>query len=122
MTLSNTLRIYLLQLQLQGGLATIAAFPSHTIQFIIAPEGDVFQTKTEVSYYAVLRLLLQACRSSADLYLSAPSCNVLVSGPVGSNERMALNKAVFKFGLGRLESVRVSSSVDSPWIVGLYAG
>ena len=51
-----------------------------------------------------------------------PSCKVFVSGPVGSNERMALNKAVLKFELGVLESVRISPSVDSPWIVGLCAG
>ena len=51
-----------------------------------------------------------------------PSCKVFVSGPVGLNERMALNKAIFKFELGVLESVRISSSVDSPWIVGLCAG
>jgi hypothetical protein len=74
-----------------------------------------------VSCYVVLRLASsEECRD--DLYHSMPLRNVLVSGPVGSKERMALNKAVFDFGLGRLESVRVSSSVDSPWIVGLYAG
>ena len=46
-----------------------------------------------------------------------PLCKVFVSGPVGLDDEMALNKAVLKFELGVLESVRISSSVDSPWIV-----
>ena len=52
-----------------------------------------------------------------------PLCKVLVSGPVRLDDEMALNKAVLKFELGVLESVRISSSVNSPWIVvGLCVG
>ena len=109
------------QLQLQGGLSATAVLCLCTFHFIIAPEGDAFQTKTEVSCYVVLHLASSE-ESVDDLYHSMPLRNVLVSGPVGSKERMALNKAVLKLRLGRPASVRISSSVDSPWIVGLYAG
>ena len=51
-----------------------------------------------------------------------PTCKVFLSGPVSLDDKVALNKAVLKFELGVLESVRISSRVDSPWIVGLCAG
>ena len=87
------------QLQLQGGLSATAVPCLCTFPFIIAPEGGAFQTKTEVSCYVVLRLASsEECRD--DLYHSVPLRNVLVSGPVGSKERMAPNKAVFEFELG----------------------
>ena len=44
------------QLQLQGGLSATAALFLCTFHFIIAPEGDAFQTKTGVVLYVVLRL------------------------------------------------------------------
>ena len=71
--------------------------------------------------YCIL-LLNRRLEVQDDLYHKVPSCKVFVSGPVGLDDEMALNKAVLKFELGVLESVRISSRVDSPWIVGLCAG
>jgi len=85
------------------------------------PQGDAFQTKTKVMH-CIAPCFYRRVEVQGVLYHKVPLCKVFVSGPVGLDDEMALNKAVLKFELGVLESVRISSSVDSPWIVGLCAG
>ena len=48
--------------------------------------------------YCIL-LLNRRLEVQDDLYHKAPSCKVFVSGPVGLDDEMALNKAVLKFEL-----------------------
>ena len=62
------------------------------------PEGDSFQTETEVSYCIAI-CFYRRVEVQADLYHKAPSCNVLVSGPVGLDNEVALHKAAWKFEL-----------------------
>jgi hypothetical protein len=67
------------------------------------------------------RCLYRHVEVQSDLCLLLPLCNGLISGVVGSNEKVAPNKVAYSadWGTGK---VWASLSIDSLWIVGICRG
>ena len=85
-----------------GGLLAVILFYFISFSIITRPSRRCFSNEDWGSTLCcIAACFLQAGRSlSLICTLKCPSCNVFASGLVGLNERMALNKAAFKFELG----------------------
>jgi hypothetical protein len=81
---------------------------------MLGSQGDTLKETEGSQDMLYMQLLLQACRSSALSCTLSCLSKVSIAGTVGSNEKVAPNKATNNFNW-ETRKVWTSLSIDSPW-------